>query len=477
MKRTFILILTALLAAGTVGCKESTNDPAVTDAPDAADTTAVETEEPKPELPEKDYEGYTFRIYNAQDYILSEGIDGEVLNDAIYKANETVCNDFNITFENIQGNSMDSATITKSIASQDDAYDMINFHDCTTASLALEGMFLEINGLPYTDTSAPWWPQHIVNSLTVNDRMYYFSNYISYSPLYGTNATFFNKKLIKDYNLESPYDITRSGEWTIDKIAELSKAVYADNNGSSKPDDGDTFGFIATNFPYRWLESFGVEAYKKESDDATALSLDINNERTVSLVEKLHNWLYGGNNAIWANFNEFSTKDWDTFTQGNALFTFAPIGAIAPMLMDTNTDFGIVPMPKLDSAQSSYMSGMNSTLLSVPITIADEERTGVIIEAMSYAGYKNILPAYIQDTLQGRYAPDLDSVDMLDLVYENQVMSFAYLFANNVPDGMQFRLLFETVPNNTFSSWYKKVERKELKMLDTLAEFYTKIDG
>lgn len=472
MKRTLSLLLVALLAAGAVGCNEAKDDPAATTAGNQ-ETQPVESAEPTPQLPEKDYEGYAFKIYDAET-IVSDGIDGEVLNDAIYEANERVRNDFNITFEKIPGGGTDPTKITASIQAQDDDFDLIFFHDCTTASLSLEGLLLNINDLPYVDTTMPWWPQHNINSLTLNGRMYYYSNYTSYNGMYGTQATFFNKKLIKDYNLEDPYAITRDGSWTLDKLAELSKQIYADTNGSSKADDGDTFGFMVTNFPYRWLESFGIEAYKKVGTDTFELELDVNNERTIALVEKLHNWLYSGNEGIVGNFMELSTREWNTFTNGNAAFVFAPVGVLAPMLMDSDVDFGIVPMPKMDSNQETYMSGQNATLFSVPITASDTERTGTIIEAMSYAAYKEVLPAYIEKTLQGRYATDIDTVEMLDLVFENQVMSFAYLFANNVPDGMQFRLIFDTVPNNNFASWYKKSEKKELKMLDNLMEFYTK---
>ena len=135
----------------------------------------VESAEPVPQLPKKDYDGYVFRIYSA-DYMLSEGMNGAVLNDAIYQANEEVSSQFNISFENIQGGGMDSTVITQSIASQDNAFDLINFHDCTTASLALEGVFLDVNEMPYVDSSASWWPKHIVESLSHNGKMYYFSN-------------------------------------------------------------------------------------------------------------------------------------------------------------------------------------------------------------------------------------------------------------------------------------------------------------
>ena len=92
---------------------------------------------------------------------------------------------------------------------------------------------------------------------------------------------------------------------------------------------------------------------------------------------------------------------------------------------------------------------------------------------MSYAGWKNILPAYAERTLQARYATDKDCTEMLSLIFRNQVLSLSYLFANAVPNGMQFRIFGDTVKTNTFASWYKANEKKELKFIEKkLLPFY-----
>lgn len=92
---------------------------------------------------------------------------------------------------------------------------------------------------------------------------------------------------------------------------------------------------------------------------------------------------------------------------------------------------------------------------------------------MSYAGFKNILPAYVERTLQSRYAADENCTEMLNLAIRNQVLSLSYLFANAVPNGMQYRILYDTVKSGNFASWYKANEKKELKFMEKLTGFYS----
>ena len=53
----------------------------------------------------------------------------------------------------------------------------------------------------------------------------------------------FNKKIVSDLSLESPYDLVKSGEWTIDKFASMSRGISADLDGDGELDENDRYGF------------------------------------------------------------------------------------------------------------------------------------------------------------------------------------------------------------------------------------------
>ena len=485
-QRLVCFLLSLLLLGSAAACGERADEPdtsaagtPVSESPSAAEaveTAAPEETDPKPELPEKDYQGYEFLVLGGESFlarVLADEMTGEVVNDAIFQANREVSDTFNVKFQKNVVNDRDTNLIKSSVASGQDDYDLICFHDCDTASMSLNGWFHNISALPYVDTEAAWWPRFTVDSLTINGKMLYFSNYISYNSSSTVQVAFFNNGLVTDYDLDNPYDLVREGTWTVDKMAALTGSLYRDANGDGQQDEGDVFGLIAFNYPYRWAETFGIEAYQKVAPDSAELTLDINNESIITLMEKLHNWFYSGDSGIWVDFDRDSTVSRGIFCAGNAVFAFDTVGNLTPLLLDTDINYGIVPYPKRDETQADYYAGCNDRLFSVPITASDLERTGIIVEAMSYAGFKYILPAYVERTLQSRYATDEDCTEMLNLVIQNQVLSLSYLFANAVPNGMQFRIVYDTVKSGNFASWYKGSEKKELKFMQKLTEFYS----
>ncbi len=481
MKRFLILMLALLMAAGSVACSEAgsgeTTAPENEVTPAAVETTAAEDEEtlPTPDLPDKNFDGYNYRILSTDattQFIYAEESTGETVNDAVFDANSEVAEQYNITYSTVSiASNSDSTIIQAFIMAGDDAYDIGQLHDCTSGSMALNGWFHNIYEVPYLDTTMPWWPQFTVESLTLNGKMYYISNYTTYRALHETRVTFFNQDLIADLGLTTPYELVKEGTWTIDNMASMSN-VYIDANGDNVQDKSDIMGFVFTNAPYCWLEGFGIESYQKTGNGSEML-LNVNTERTVTLVDKLYNWLCAGDNSVWCKMNNAREEAMEMFAAGTAVFTFKCIGDQIPYLMDTEVNYGIAPFPKLDETQNDYIGPCTDLLLSIPITATDLERTGIIAEAMSYAGYKYILPAYSEKALKNRYSTDLESAEMLDIVFANRIISFAYLFVNMGP-GMQLRLISSTVgsDNNNIASYYKTNEKVETKIMEKIADFY-----
>ena len=98
---------------------------------------------------------------------------------------------------------------------------------------------------------------------------------------------------------------------------------------------------------------------------------------------------------------------------------------------------------------------------TIPLTVKDDERVGAVLEAMAYSGYKYVRPAYCEQTLQTRYATDPDCSEMLNLIFDNRVISFAYLYSY-----LQSDLIAKTVVNKNVASFLQsqsKVEQKTLK--------------
>ena len=109
------------------------------------------------------------------------------------------------------------------------------------------------------------------------------------------------------------------------------------------------------------------------------------------------------------------------FTEDRALFWIEIIYGVL-QLRDMDTDFGLLPMPKYDDNQKEYTSYIHTGHTStscVPVTNPDIDLAGRILTDMAYMSYKTIRPAYYEKTLKGKASRDVESGEMLDIIYSN----------------------------------------------------------
>ena len=81
-------------------------------------------------------------------------------------------------------------------------------------------------------------------------------------------------------------------------------------------------------------------------------------------------------------------------------------------------EFGIVPFPKYEESQSSYVTYIANyaAMCGIPITASDAERTGTILENLCAYSYGDLREAYVDTTLNFKYIRDEESKEMLDLI-------------------------------------------------------------
>ena len=198
-------------------------------------------------------------------------------------------------------------------------------------------------------------------------------------------------------------------------------------------------------------------------------------DRCYTLIDKLHTWFYSGDEGVFVDYTGAADQANGMFTSDRLAFTFERIGTLAPPSMEADISYGIVPLPKLDASQTDYYAGCHDKLFSIPTTVRDEERVGAILEAMAYAGYKYILPAYCEKTLKTRLATDPDCGEMLNMIFEHQVISFGYLLNRQVSGGgIQINLIPSTTKLNNVASFLKTKQAVEKKVLKKITRFYEK---
>lgn len=138
MKKTICLMLLCAMLCTAAGCASSDKGAETTNSLDttAADTTPAETETTKilPDLPERDFEGYTFRgmtkgtassHWYSRDFYAEE-ITGEAINDAVYNRNATVGEKYNFKMEELGAESGDPVSdARKAVQAGENSFDVI----------------------------------------------------------------------------------------------------------------------------------------------------------------------------------------------------------------------------------------------------------------------------------------------------------------------------------------------------------------
>jgi len=480
-KRLLTLLLAALLLATSCGNAGTGETESVSGDTAPVETEPVETEIPDG-LPDTDLEGYNYvmcingneeRV--AQTWV--EELNGEIINDAVYNKLIAVEERFNtdITQSELAQEEDKVDTIKKSILAGDDAFDLAQGHDISMAQASLEGLFYNLYDVPHLDFSKPWWPVATTESMTVAGQMYMMFNNISYNNLASTRIMFFNKEMMTDMGMEFPYEQVYEGTWTLDSMQVLVDQVYVDTNGNGAKDLDDKFGYISWDHFYAVMEPFKLEPYQRDADGNLFYSFDL--DRMMTLTEKMYALMFGTGGYM---NDDVDNNTFDVFTQGNAMFIYAPFSYAITMFSYGDVVYGILPMPKMDEKQDGYYGGSTDRPLAIPITAAAHlDTTGLVTEALNAEGYKKVFPAYYETAMKSRYADQTDDAAMMELIHDNVIISFTYLFGEyKSAYNIMFENLFAVAtPGTDVASWAAKNESSQIAHVEKLQAFFDEHKG
>jgi len=439
--------------------------------------TAAETEPPVnlyAGLGEADFNGYEFRLmYQNEEeahFSLMEDYMGEPVDDAIFEANAKVMDLAKINLMPVYNESPMSA-LRAANKSGDLFFDVASDRDGSTAPAVLEGTALNLYKLPNINWEGDWWPQFTLDALTLRGTMLMYSNYASYRSCYSTFAILANMDMIDQYGLEHPHDLVRENRWTLDKLIAMTKDTRDDINGDGLMDyENDVWGFAHTSYYYNHFPAWNIEIYDK-TEDGQDLYLHVG-EDVANLMEKLYYW-YCESPGVFNAPTLLDVNPGDIFLNKHTVFVYRGITWVEN-LMGTNINYAILPMPKLDETVPEYYSGCHDRPHCVPKIYSTDayDMLGYVLEAMAISGYEKIYPAYVETALKYRYSPSEDDSEMVDMIFKNRILSFSWLYSNELFPRMMDHLF--TKDSFTYSSYIaagrKKneawIQRLQDKMLD-----------
>ena len=439
----FKRILCAMLAGFSL-LYISCGDTSVTEA----ETTKVQSEstigdgiefDRLDELGEKNFDGRVFTILDANDHpemhvnLPGEELNGDIINDSLYERDLAIEDRYNIDIEYVQiVNAAAGTTAMKSsVLAGDDAYTICisTILGGTLGTLAVEGILANLNDLEYLSLDQNWWSYLMYDSLRFDDKMYYTTGDIS-PTMYQMPAVFYlNLDLAEDYGIDTDFcQLVRDGKWTLDVVINMTKDMNTDLNGDNVMHASDDFfgfihqqlGGIVTN---GLLTTAGVNL-STISDDGKSISVDIVNEKTLGVIEKLKQLIV---DIQYVEQNDIITK---AFVEDRALCMYHYAESASVFLRNMESDYLILPMPKADEQQEDYHSYVNAwadAFIGIPTT-SDPEFAGFITEALDYYSYKYIRPLAYDLTYKEKASRDENSAEMLDIIFDTLYYDFNCIY-------------------------------------------------
>ena len=445
MKHLNARAFTVLLMACTLlfaSCDGSTKPPETTLSTTSAAPTETTTE-PTEQLgvPLKaDYGGETFNILSAGNGAYADFAYEEEsslpLDNAQYKRTVLVEENYNINIEEYatkaysSGNGPGFKQISTDVNAGECNYDVALIAGYDVSVLAYNGYLYDLNAIDGIDLSKSWWDQQANASLRINDVMFFTAGDFSIAENDAAMVIMFNKTLLKDYNLESPYDMVYNGEWTLENFAKLCKTVTEDLDNNDIMDEKDRYGLLV------WVDSNLGMIHASGQRCATVnakgeIELTLYNETTVNVVEKYLSFALDKQYALQYQAIHNTTAFEQELWGGNHGLFWTTYMASVSRFREMDSDFGLLPFPKYDSAQNNYHATVTpyfSQFVCVPLIQDDPERTGVITEALSYYGQQMVMPAYYDLNLKGIHSRDEESSDMLDIIFDSLVYDIGFMY-------------------------------------------------
>lgn len=416
---TILLLAAIFLAACTqTGDTDTPADDADATAVDAmANTeTAPETDAPKYDFGGRDYT-ILCRTDCAYEFVSADGA-ADLVSDAVIKRNYGVEESCNVKLKpvDIPGTWADKDsfmnTITASVLAGDDTYQLIAGYNAYITTLVTQDCLYNLYDTAM-DFTKPWWYAGYNDNVSLFGKLYFALGDASLTMWENCEVVFFNKNLMENYDLTSPYTLVDEDKWDFDTLRAYANTVSADVNNDSTWDETDTWGMLLYNkrdFPVYFENPF----CKKDENGKPYISLF--SEGLTNMYEKVYRFyqVEHGAHQFQPDVNQ------QIFSEDRALLYQAPL-RYAALFRDNESDFGIVPFPKCNPGQSRYYTTVldKTSVFSIPASVQEPAFCAAVLDELCRQSADTVVPRYYEQTLKDKYSRDPETAGMLDIVRDS----------------------------------------------------------
>ncbi len=476
-KIRFLSLLLALLMVASVfvACGE-TEEPG-SDTGNAATNATVTEEETDPVedaltalRSEVDWGGNDFGILYVNEFGFTEEVEAEkdvsdesssgVINDAVFERNTLFEEYCNLTFVLIPvANGAVTGRVQGEVQTATGDFQLITTTTDTAANNATAGFLYNYIDLDI-DYEQEWWDAGTLE-FALDGRVFFMDGPFNIVDDDVTFVMMFNKELREEYKVANPYDTVKAGEWTLNYFNSIISQL-ATENGDGKWDEKDTYGFstpgsIGNTFFY----GAGLQYVANSREmDAPELVLADKMEQALDVLSIARSIVHDNNSTYVAPHGSEAVSK-EVFIQGRSLFYCEAASYLRGLNATMEREYGVIPIPKYSQEQAHYSTWRHSigSTLSIPTSVGQDnmEQFSNVLEVYTLLSQKLVRPAYYEVMLTTRNVQDVESSEMLDLIFQHRIYDMAMYFTT-----LGFGSLFEEAVKSSgerFSSAYSSASR------------------
>ena len=492
MKKLISLILCILILSTLIaGCKKNEEEPDLSETY-TEDTGDLYDENGylKDSIPDDiDYGGAKVSIMGWEDKESKPDFsldltDGNTVTRATYERNVTVeqrlgvklAFDLNYKCNGGADERYKYISAVERIMDSGSTYDLIACYSQVAANFATNGRLLDL--MQYNDIlefDKPWWSSKMVESSTINDKLYFASGAISTTDTRQTFILSVNLEMVDSLEINDPRQLVKDNAWTLEKFYEMCTDVYQDTDTTNTPgkDSSDIFGYASVDnvMGDGFFTGAGLKYLSTDNTGKLVIAPEFKSEKTYNLSETLMGKFKSDNNYFY-NFDD--GKNFSILNQGRALFMSTTFGLIVDNKSNIDYNYGYLPYPKYNSDQTEYYSNSGfpfSMWCMTNMCIGDMgERAAYVMEALASGGYRTVQPE-VYEQIQYEGNTDAINLEMFEIILAAKTYDMGRIFHNqfkweNAPVAL-FRMRLYKYDT---SDWYSVLSGSESIINDVLKD-------
>lgn len=355
--------------------------------------------------------------------VTAKEMTGEVISDTVYMRSEYLGKSMEIepiykNYDNID--ILTGEVRTAALAGGSTGIVAVNGKVIT--ELAVSGTLCNMLDAKYLNFTKNYWPENIVSELSIGSKLYFASGNISPNTTAALYMTVFNKSIVSVYGLVNPYDLVKSGDWTLEKMFEMSTSVYTDYDGTATATPADQFGLIATADGINALASTAGIRRIDNSRNPLTLSSTLTNGSAAAFCEKVAAAISSRNAYIISSDIRFTKNTHLVYS----ITTFGNVIEQTPDIYDSGYDIGFLPLPKYDTG-SNYISAISDSAVYYAITTgSDTDMASAVVQYYAFSISDVFHIMWI------KYSPDSESYENLQMIEDSMTFDLGRVLASRL---------------------------------------------